>query len=197
MASINSTENLSWDACLPKTETSSGPFVARCYSSNDRTGHGVWWVDGEPHLILASLEGTPDQAWPTSPPLQEIVAETVAAGRQPSLLGVGMAGKSHWSATIEGDGFSEAIAFDIACRTAEAPALLGSAYLLAPHWKAERIADNSLLLVHENGYQAIIDTIGPCALAWAGANIAMKPLLDATTHQRGKTYRWRYVLKKA
>lgn len=185
-----------WEDCLPEIETSSGPLVARCFSAGDRTGHGVWWRGDEADLILSSLEGTPDQAWPSSPPFQEIVAENIAAGGRPALLGVGMAGKSHWSATIEGDGFTEAVAFDIACRTAAAPALLGSAYLIAEGWTAERIDDRSLAIRHLDGREVILDTIGNCALAWAGKNIALKPSFDATQHQRGQTYRWRYVLKK-
>ncbi len=177
-------------------ETSSGPLVARCFVTGDRTGHGIWWCEGGAELILSSLEGTPDQAWPCSPPFQEIVAENIAAGGRPALLGVGMAGKSHWSATIEGDGFSEAIAFDIACRTAAVPALLGSAYLIADHWTATRVSESSLSICHTDGRQVVLDTIGNCALAWSGKNVAIKPSLDATQHQRGKTYRWRYVLKK-
>jgi hypothetical protein len=185
----------SWDGCLPEMETSSGPLVTRCHAVGDRTGHSVWWRESETDMILLSLEGTSDQAWPCSPPLQEIVAENVAAGKRPALLGVGMAGKAHWSATIEGDAFTEAIAFDIACRTATVPALLGSAYLIGEAWTASQ-SDQSLILEHQDGRSVVLESIGSCGLAWSGRNVALKPLFDVDEHQRGKTYRWRYFLRK-
>ena len=50
--------------------------------------------------LLESIEGTATDDWPPSPPLQSLSIETLPDGRRVALL-VGMAGRSHWSASIE------------------------------------------------------------------------------------------------
>jgi len=87
--------------------------------------------------------------WPASPPVQELSIERI--GDRDCLLGVGRAGKSHWSISIEtlANGTDEAsspaqprtdasdssrfpagraLRFDIACRCPEPPVWLGSTY---------------------------------------------------------------------
>jgi hypothetical protein len=187
-----------WEAAQSDLETKSGPLVARGFALADRFGHSLWWLEeGQPKLIMISVEGTSDQAWPISPPFQELVMENIAAGGRPTLLAVGKAGKSHWSAAIEGDAFSEAIAFDIACRTVEAPPLLGSVYRVSNEWSIERLAPNALRLMHRTGLSVHMDVIGEAVLDWSEQRLAIKPPLDATVHQRGKTYRWRYVCRRS
>jgi len=68
-----------------------------------------------------SLEGTADDVWPPSPPLQQLHVERRAEG--PVALLVGMAGRTHWSAAVEvvrdlagGPGSRQAIRFDMAAR---------------------------------------------------------------------------------
>ena len=53
---------------------------------------------GQNHALLISVEGTSEESWPPSPPLQEVSHHE--NGVQPALLSVGMAGKSHWSASF-------------------------------------------------------------------------------------------------
>jgi hypothetical protein len=83
--------------------------------------------DGSAEPCLESVEGNADDAWPASPPLQSLSIETLADGRRVALL-VGMAGGSHWSASIEPAIDSASLVFDIACRTAGEAAALGSQY---------------------------------------------------------------------
>jgi hypothetical protein len=76
---------------------------------------------------LASREGRPDESWPPSPALQSLNLETRPDGKQTIML-VGMAGRSHWSMSVEADLAQNRLAFDIACRMHEPPVWLGSSY---------------------------------------------------------------------
>ncbi len=150
-----------------------------------------------PTLVLVSVEGNAEQAWPESSPLQQLVCENVGAGDKPVLLGVGMAGKAHWSATIEGDSMTEAIAMDIACRTAALPEQLGSAYWIPADWQATRISPNSFSLKHSRDIHLVVDSIGDTPIEFENQILTIRPRIDATQHQRGQTYRWRYVVRSA
>src|SRR5262245_7741482 len=95
----------------------------------DRFGHQITArsADGAITPLLESLEGAATDDWPPSPPLQSLHIEPLPAGRTAALL-VGMAGRSHWSASIETTTGSAEILFDLACRHTAAPARLGSRY---------------------------------------------------------------------
>jgi hypothetical protein len=77
--------------------------------------------------FLESVEGSPDDAWPASPPLQECHVEPRPDGRTVALL-VGRAGKSHWSLSVLCDPASSGLLFEVACRLAGEPPWLGSRY---------------------------------------------------------------------
>ena len=84
--------------------------------------------------LLESVEGTPSESWPPSPPYQQ-VEQHVAGSENTCLLAVGLAGSSHWSATVEevysGDQLRDAetrLRFDVACRIKPGAANLGSVY---------------------------------------------------------------------
>ncbi len=49
-------------------------------------------------VLLRSVEGTSEQAWPPCPPLQDASRHSLPTGD--ALLAVGMAGTSHWSASF-------------------------------------------------------------------------------------------------
>jgi hypothetical protein len=94
----------------------------------DRYGHTIERrIDGQWRALLESVEGAPDDLWPPSPPLQSLHIESRPDG--PVALLVGMAGKSHWSASVEAKG-ADGLVFDLACRTNENTTRLGSSYLL-------------------------------------------------------------------
>jgi len=96
---------------------------------DDRFGHVISIVDaaGFTQPVLESLEGTPEDDWPPSPPLQSLSIEALTDGRRAALL-VGMAGGSHWSASVEASPGASALVFDLACRSARRPEKLGSSY---------------------------------------------------------------------
>ena len=94
----------------------------------DRWTHRIEIIDGaQSCCLLTSVEGTSDQPWPPSPPLQQLSIEELAPGSRVALL-LGMAGKSHWSASVECDPVSLSLLFDVACRVQQPPQRLGSCY---------------------------------------------------------------------
>lgn len=111
----------------------SGDLRVEFFRSADRVAHRVLFR-GVP--IAESIEGTPDEDWPASPPFQEVHFERVQlkTRREPGDIGflVGMAGRSHWSASVEPRG-PASIAWEVACRLHGPPEWLGVRYrLLVP-----------------------------------------------------------------
>ncbi|EMI20931.1 hypothetical protein RMSM_02143 [Rhodopirellula maiorica SM1] len=86
---------------------------------------------------MASVNGTADQAWPCSPPIQQLSLESLPVGD--ALLGVGSAGVSHWSVSVHWQESAEqpTLFFDFACRCKQTPEFLGSTYHANPRFKIE------------------------------------------------------------
>ncbi len=86
---------------------------------------------GQWRPLVASAEGTPSEDWPASPPFQSLHIDQRDDGRTLALL-VGMAGRSHWSASVEIQSSGPCVSFDVACRVRGAQiGPLGSAYRLS------------------------------------------------------------------
>jgi hypothetical protein len=95
---------------------------------DDRYSHVVTLIEPEgEHTVLESVEGKPDDPWPSSPALQQLSVQ--GTGEQRVALLVGMAGKSHWSMSVEVSQPQRGIVFDVACRLNESTESLGSSYL--------------------------------------------------------------------
>jgi len=103
--------------------------------------------------LLESIEGDPAAPWPPSPPLQQLLVEP----RQPqSAVGllVGMAGRGHWSLSVEPLAGRAACRWDCACRTPVVPDYLGSVWRwtgdnprqVAPDTLAMNVAGGELLV---------------------------------------------------
>jgi hypothetical protein len=116
----------------------------------DRLGHEIRLADGSAWLAaLRSVEDSPTADWPSSPPLQSLHFETSAEHGQVALL-VGMAGQSHWSASVKIGSSEGKLHFDIACRVrGPRSGLLGSRY------------QTSLPLVAHDERQAWLAVPGP------------------------------------
>ena len=113
-------------------------------------------VAGAGDLRLASVEGPAetgaDPRWPASPVLTEVTL--VEAGGRPAILGVGRAGRSHFSASVTAHPeLPDTLLFEIACRLHEPPGPLGSTY---------QRPDGSTLRVG-----GPVETAGPpCTVEW-------------------------------
>ncbi len=151
----------------------------------DRFAHEISVLkDGSWQVALASAEGTPHDDWPPSPPFQSLHIEEREDGRTLALL-VGMAGKSHWSASIEIDAEAHAVLFDVACRLREpAAGPLGSTYQGLP-----LAADSSVLAVE------LTHRYGPARLQRSGEQSAV--LAEPQGDDCPQTVRWDYRLRIA
>lgn len=114
-----------------------GPWRVVSIWSEDRYATELQCHDGQVFLpCWSSHEGTSEDAWPPSPPLQQLVAED--GGGAPVLLGVGMAGTSHWSLSYSLSSDQQTLIMEAACRLTACPSLwLGSRFRLAPQWHLE------------------------------------------------------------
>ncbi|MCA9216723.1 MAG: hypothetical protein KDB27_26825 [Planctomycetales bacterium] len=88
--------------------------------------------DSDWQVIAESIEGSDREIWPSSPPFQQVESHIGGTGRS-CLLAVGLAGGSHWSASIEEivdepEAGIARIRFDVACRIKAGGGSLGSTY---------------------------------------------------------------------
>jgi hypothetical protein len=105
-----------------------GRLVAQFVWRGDRFAQ-QFLLDGLP--LGNSVEGDGEAAWPPSPPIQQLSAETI--GEQPVLLGVGGAGRGHWSVSVAACAdHPTAICFELACRCQQPTEFLGSTLHLTP-----------------------------------------------------------------
>lgn len=92
----------------------------------DRFAHRLICDEGTERVCI---QGTAEQDWPPSPPLQQLSLEEING--VPTILGVGAAGVSHWSLSVQetqGTGSKPAFKFEFACRSKSKPEWLGSTY---------------------------------------------------------------------
>ena len=119
-------------------ELAAGACAAACVWQEDRWTH---CVDGQNSSQAGSQSGRQsgwqsvegpwphdgDPRWPASPVLVELSRVQAAGG--PAIVGVGLAGRTHFSASIAPDArCPDAIRFEIAARLHEASGWLGSTY---------------------------------------------------------------------
>jgi hypothetical protein len=159
----------------------------------DRQQHSISLLHGDRTIpIFESIEGASDERWPASPPLQQLSVEELRPGTEVALL-VGMAGKSHWSISIEPVDDRIAFVFDVACRSREATEHLGSGYSLSEsslyieddHFATMSVAGQLLRLQcdRESATNAIIKKVA------TGIRIEPTSILPSGTT------RWRYTLE--
>ncbi len=82
----------------------------------------------EVRRILSSQEGNGQQPWPPSPPLQECLVHEL--NERNVILATGMAGKTHWSVSVEAGDNPTKLTWDVACRTGSSDFDLMSSYSL-------------------------------------------------------------------
>jgi hypothetical protein len=180
-----------------------GWLAVEFFWHDDRFGHRVWLAHQvRPDLppLLESLEGTPDEAWPPSPPLQSVDINEQPDGRKVAYL-VGMAGKSHWSASMELDPLGESIRVDVACRVpAFWEGMLGSRYRVArlhPAGNAGHVVVPAADQGPTHGLRILSDG-GASESAFrmiAPDTLAIEPSVPISTNEP-RTIRWRYTIER-
>ncbi|MBL9083913.1 MAG: hypothetical protein JNK76_19000 [Planctomycetales bacterium] len=99
------------------------------FRHGDRIAHRIEVVDPNTNdwlPALISVEGSPDDPWPASPPFQQLHVEQRPTG--PIVFLIGMAGRSHWSAAVDIAADRRSIRFDVAVRLQTKPEKLGNRY---------------------------------------------------------------------
>ena len=120
----------------PAVQLAAGQTLVVFTWIGDRWAHRIAIAGAAPSAGWTSLDGplapADDPRWPASPVLVELSRVDVPgghAGSRPAIVGVGLAGRSHYSASIAIDPRDAAtIRFEIACRLHESPGWLGSTY---------------------------------------------------------------------
>ncbi|MFC1757330.1 hypothetical protein ACFL2H_00995 [Planctomycetota bacterium] len=150
-----------------------------------RNEEGAW------ETILRSVEGTPDDSWPPSPPFQEVESHVVGNGLT-CLLAVGRAGSSHWSASVEeiqDDLRSEdetRFRFDVACRLKSSESILGSTYELNQSLSQENSSDT----IYKDTQGKRIELTSDAIVTDNAKSLAVRP--QSTHDTKPATARWVY-----
>jgi hypothetical protein len=132
-------------------------------------------------VALTSVEGSPQDHWPASPPFQSLHVEHREG--QPVALLVGMAGASHWSAGAQLDPRLPCVTFDVAARVRAREAVpLGSSYLCS-NPEQDRCPLAIEVVGEPSG--AVIERAGPL----------VKVALDVPPDPAPRTIRWVYRVR--
>jgi hypothetical protein len=131
----------------------------------DRFVQRVYLDDAE---VGRSIEGGEQEPWPPSPPIQQLLPQEIDGSS--AILGVGAAGRGHWSISVELDG-EGAINFDLACRCKDQAEFLGSTYRL----------DDSVMVESAD----------------SSASVTGDTTTIRAPQQRSETHRWQYRLSAA
>jgi hypothetical protein len=158
------------------TAADSGLYVEFAWRG-DRYQHviAIRQADGTRRPLLESVEGSEADDWPPSPPLQSLTIEELANGRTAALL-VGMAGRSHWSASIEATPGGGELVFDLACRHS------GNCDQLSSRYRWLIPADQQALMTIAASPGRVTDD---------GEVLTISPASDSNTKP---TARWRFVV---
>ncbi len=172
------------------------------YWESDRWRHAVGWLDQQDrfHAWLRSQEGGPAESFPPSPPLQDLDLHQLPGGD--AALGVGMAGKSHWSFSMSVSGNESSICFlaDHAClekaAAAEQECWLGSSYQVEPSLEVIRdgeqvsIQDANRTLSICRPAEVTVDT----SIQWNSASrtVSLSPV--NRSNQPATATRWQFEI---
>ena len=168
--------------------------------------HRIVIIDGEREIsLLRSIEGDGQLAWPPSPPLQDVSEHELPAGD--AILGVGMAGSNHWSASFSVQTANEVgvddrsqILADIACfckkDQPESIDALRSSYAVEPGVEMSD-RDSGGLILQQSQHSVLIVPFD------VGSNLSSRLMIAGDrisitarrlNEQQSKPHRWGYRL---
>jgi hypothetical protein len=171
---------------------SAGPLMVQFQPFGDRLSHTIGMHNGNKMTsILESIEGSSADAWPVSPPMQQMVSESVGNENAPVLFGVGLSGNGHWSMAID-TREDRWLNLDIACKNSKSATRLGSEYRVGPEvecWQEE----DSLKLVCNDSVIAVVMRVVLGEMHWDALErrIVLRPSSSIATAQ---THRWCFRL---
>ena len=153
---------------------------------------------GAPEVVMRSLEGAADDAWPPSPVIQQLEVQ-LQEGAVSSVMGLGMSGPVHWSLSCRAaphplPGLSEikCLLFEVACRLPGAFERVGTCYHVVPEIAATQVKQNILYT----------SRIGAWSVSANGATISnMNQTLrfdafDEVDDPAPRTVQWAYAINR-
>ena len=154
-----------------------GPLGLLSFSrSGERYLHR--WSFPDSSVTLDSVESSLEEAWPSSPPLQQIHSQSFADGRE-VIFGVGMAGRGHWSASFTLVPDLKCWIVELACRSSVTAEKLSSRY----QWMAEGVeplADQDVCsetITLDSSGKVTLEAIAPSSVASiASQQISFRPV---------------------
>ena len=168
--------------------TDGGPTLRVVFAwSNDRWAHEIHLVRASETIVIArSMEGDASHDWPPSPPIQELMEHEVE--KRPVLLGVGMAGKNHWSLSAELEA-GQSVRFDVACRVTEpTPGWLGTTYKIEDHVSVESTSDCEMRLESDGEIIEFATSDQNATMAFS----AQERIITLSPPNSSDSPRWRY-----
>ena len=147
--------------------------------------------------LLEAVDGPADSNWPQSPPIQQLDACELA-GRRRGLVGVGMAGTSHWSLACETG--EAAVWFDVACRVQQRPGSLQSTYRMSESCQISVLGEESGRVLRMDppqlGFPLLLRTDSRCATCRCvpGGEAIVGPARLPTAWPA--TARWRFAISR-
>ncbi len=154
--------------------------------SQDRYQHR--WDFPQTASCLRSIESPSSQAWPASPPLQQIHQQSFGDGRQ-VVFGVGMAGRGHWSASFTLVPDLKCWIVELACRCPVEPDALCSSYHLSGQWTPQPSSAVSCQLPDA---QLQLEAIAPATCRLTAERLAIAPQQPL---QGSATTQWAFRLR--
>ncbi len=177
------------------TSLSAGMLSVQYSKFHDRLSHTIGIQVGDSYLpLLESIEGSEEEPWPASPPMQQMVQECFAPGAPPVLLGVGLSGNGHWSTAVETMD-SKRLKFDVACKNSKNAFWLGSQYrVLVSVQKFDFSLPNSIFFDLEKYGDCRIEmrvSIGQLEFLDADQRFQLLPVSEPSEI---RTHRWCYEI---
>lgn len=164
----------------------------------DRYAHRVDLIaDGTVLPLVTSCEGDEYDAWPASPPIQQLTLHQHPGSGERFLLGVGMAGQSHWSLSVETDPAEPALIWDVACRVSPPVRWLGSTYrLCSPVERSDDAFQSALMESRLEWFSGPhVPNEGGCAIERVDEFLRIVPCQSTQDVVTRATIRWRYGLR--
>ncbi len=178
-------------------ELSAGLISIRFIKSGDRLAHCIGLQTSSKGSgiflpVLESIEGDAQEAWPASPPMQQIVQELIGHNSAPVLLGVGLSGNGHWSSAVE-ETSTGSLKLDIACKSSKPASYLGSQYRVAADTEVD-FENNEIRLTVKRGSNDSVNfvlsaAIGKISIAKENRLFSIMPGSEPSLIQ---THRWCY-----
>jgi hypothetical protein len=177
---------------------------------NDRFAHRIlirWedrWLP-----VLESIEGTAADAWPQSPPWQQIVQESVGPNGEDVLLGVGLSGNGHWSIAIDrkyvngSEGSTSpsqlGLHFDIACKISKGADFLGSTWQCCVGWSIATWTPGQVFVRNTSSADSIALRLDADHGVFRSSETPPNGVLvlgSSDSPALAKTHRWAFVVSK-